>query len=179
MLKHTTMSLGNTNDVNNKGHNYAWQRAVIELLKSISTGLSPITGYSLQVTQLAVEANLAAILNYLTDTPNKPLNPVRGYSKNITDTNAHDVVPAGGLGIKNYINQILVTNEHASVGTLVDIIEETTGTILYTGFAAAGGGGFSVSFPTPLVQDTTNKKIQAQCTTTGSNVTVSISGYKI
>lgn len=171
------MSLGNTNDQGNKGNNYPWQRAVIELLKSISTGISPITGYSLEVTQLAVEADLAAILNYLTDTPNKPLNPVRGYSKNISDTNVHDVLAAGGTNIKNYITQILVTNGSSSVGTLVDIIDEDL-TILYTGYAAANGG-FSVSFPTPLVQNATNKKIQAKCTTGSADVTVSISGWKI
>jgi hypothetical protein len=107
-----------------------------------------------------------------------PNNPVSGYAKNIVNTTATDVLAAGGAGVKNYITQILVTNASTSVGTLVDIVEETSGTVLYTGYAGPEGG-FSVSFTTPLVQGTANKKIQAKCVTTGADVTVSISGYKI
>lgn len=103
---------------------------------------------------------------------------VSGYSKSITDTAVHDVLPAV-VGGKNCITHILVTNAHATNGTLVDIVEETSGTILYTGYAAPAGGGFSVTLPTPLIQPTAGKKIQAQCGTNTTSTTVSISGYKI
>lgn len=106
-----------------------------------------------------------------------PTYPVRGYAKNIVNTTVTDVVLAGGTGLKNHITQILVTNGSLSVGTLVDIIEETSGEVLYTGYAGPQGG-FSCSFSTPMVQTTDNKKIQAKCITTGADVTVSINGYK-
>jgi hypothetical protein len=105
-------------------------------------------------------------------------NEVRGVTDSIVNLNATDVLPAAGVGLYNKITSILVTNGHATVGTYVNIIEETSGDIIATGYAAAGGGGFVVNPPTPLKQLTTNKKIQAQCETTGSNVRVCISGFK-
>ncbi len=146
-----------------------------DLVPYVPATVTVSNAFNLEATQLNVDASLTSIMN----NPLNPLAPVRGYFKNITDNTAHDLLAAGGAGVKNYITQILVTNEHATVGTLVDIIEETSGDILYTGYAAPIGGGFSISFPTTLVQLTSNKKVQAICATTGANVTVSISGYKI
>lgn len=105
-------------------------------------------------------------------------NEVRGVTGSITNTTATDVLAAAGAGLYNNISNILVTNGHASVGTYVNIIEETTGNVLCTGYAAAAGGGFSVPYPVAIKQLTANKKIQAQCVTTGADVRVCISGFK-
>jgi len=100
-----------------------------------------------------------------------------GYTAAITGVVATDVIVAPGAGLFTYITQVLVTNSHATVGTLVTIQTED-GTGLYAGYAAPAGGGFSVSFTVPIKMPVANKKLQAICTTTGANVYVSASGYK-
>ena len=100
-----------------------------------------------------------------------------GYTAAITGVVATDVIVAPGAGLFTYITQVLVTNSHATVGTLVTIQTED-GTGLYAGYAAPTGGGFSVSFTVPIKMPVANKKLQAICTTTGANVYVSASGYK-
>lgn len=101
---------------------------------------------------------------------------VSGYTAAITGVAATDVIIAPGAGLFTYITQVLVTNSHATVGTLVTIQTED-GTGLYAGYAAPAGGGFSVSFTVPIKMPVANKKLQAICTTTGANVYVSASGY--
>lgn len=148
------MSLGNLKTSGQGGKNTPFQRTLMEvlveansLLTTISAGTSPIV-----------------------------LETTKGYAKSITDTTLTEVLPGAGAGLKNYINQILVTNASTTVGTIVDIIEETTGDIIATGYASPEGG-FSASYPTAQPQSTANKKIYAQCTTTGASVTVSVAGY--
>ena len=102
---------------------------------------------------------------------------VSGYTAPITDLIARDVIVAPGAGLFTYVTQVLVTNSHATVGTLVTIQTED-GTGLYAGYAAPAGGGFSVSFTVPIKMPVANKKLQAICGTTGANVYVSASGYK-
>jgi hypothetical protein len=111
----------------------------------------------------------------------QPVNQVEktgtsGYTAAITDLTATDVIAAPGVGLFTYVTQVLVTNSHATVGTLVTIQTED-GTGLYAGYAAPAGGGFSVSFTVPIKMPVANKKLQAICTTTGANVYVSASGY--
>lgn len=111
----------------------------------------------------------------------QPVNQVEktgtsGYTAAITGVAATDVIIAPGAGLFTYVTQILVTNSHATVGTLVTIQTED-GTGLYAGYAAPAGGGFSVSFTVPIKMPVANKKLQAICGTTGANVYVSASGY--
>jgi hypothetical protein len=112
----------------------------------------------------------------------QPVNQVEktgtsGLTAAITGVAATDVIVAPGVGLFTYITQVLVTNSHATVGTLVTIQTED-GTGLYAGYAAPAGGGFSVSFTVPIKMPVANKKLQAICGTTGANVYVSASGYK-
>ena len=101
---------------------------------------------------------------------------VSGFTGAITGVAATDVIAAPGVGLFTYITQILVTNSHATVGTLVTIQTED-GTGLGAGYAGPAGGGFSVSFPVAIKMPVANKKLQAICGTTGANVYVSASGY--
>jgi len=142
--------------------------------KSVAELLKLIRDYTNDAEGVGAATHLKNIRAYVN--PATPLSNC--YAKNITTTTEADIVQAGGIGVKNYINQILVTNGSSSTGTIVDIIEHTTGLVLYTGYAAANGG-FSVSLPTPLVQSTANTKLQAKCTTAGADVTVSVNGFKI
>lgn len=103
-------------------------------------------------------------------------NEIRGYVEAITTNTAQDII-AAQTGAYSYVNAILVTNSHATQGTIVRI-QDDTGNVMWSGYAAPVNGGFTVTFPTPLKSSTTNTKIQAICGTTGASVTVSISGFK-
>ena len=104
-------------------------------------------------------------------------NLVSGATSAITDTTSTSVIASAGASTRNYITSVLVTNSHATVGTTVTITDGSGGTALYRGYAAPVGGGFAVSFPTPL-RGSAATAVHAVCGTTGSNVYVSASGYK-
>jgi hypothetical protein len=73
----------------------------------------------------------------------------------------------------NCITTLVITNAHATVGTVVKVMDETSGFVLFQGYAAAGGGGFSIDFSKmPLKQQTQGKKVQVQCVTAGADVYV-------
>ena len=92
----------------------------------------------------------------------------------ITDT-ADDVVKASaGAGLRNYITSLTVTNSHATVGTVVEVKDGST--VIHRGYAAPAGGGYAVTFPTPL-KGTAATAINVANITTGSNTYVSMSGY--
>lgn len=105
-----------------------------------------------------------------------PENFVNGTTAAITDTTSTAIIAASGsASIRNYVTSVLVTNSHATVGTFVKILEGAN--IICEGYAAAAGGGFSATFPTPL-RGAGNTAINAQPVTTGANVIASASGYK-
>jgi hypothetical protein len=82
---------------------------------------------------------------------------------------------AGAAGIRNYLTSLTVTNSDATVGTVVEIRDGTT-TVMFRGYAAPLGGGFSVSFPTPL-KGTAATAINVYCMTASAEVYVSGSGF--
>lgn len=92
----------------------------------------------------------------------------------ITDT-ADDVVKASaGAGIRNYVTSLTVINSHATVGTVVELKDGST--VIHRGYAAPLGGGYTVTFPTPL-KGTAATALNVACVTTGSNTYVNASGY--
>jgi len=103
-----------------------------------------------------------------------PERSISGVTASITGTANTSVIAAPGAGLRNYITHILVTNGHATVGTYVQIKDGTT--VIYDGFAAAAGGGWSATFPKPL-RLTANTALQAANVTTGSDTKVSASGF--
>lgn len=104
---------------------------------------------------------------------------ISGCSVALTDTTATNVVATdSGAGLKWYVTDILVTNSHATVGTLVTIQDdEGTPTVLWQGFAAALGGGFSCHFVTPI-PTAANAHIHAVNGTTGSSTYICVSAFK-
>ncbi|WP_142249751.1 hypothetical protein [Bradyrhizobium sp. UNPF46] len=104
-----------------------------------------------------------------------PENFLNGTTSAITDTTSTTAIGAQGAGIRIYVTSVIVTNSHATVGTFVKILDDTT--IIWEGYAASLGGGFTQSFPVPL-RGTANKDIKIQCVTTGANVIASVAGYK-
>ncbi len=107
-----------------------------------------------------------------------PENFVSGLTAAMTGTTSTSLLaqPAGSL--RNYVTHIIATNSHATVGTFVIIQDGSGGTTLYEGYAAAAGGGFSISFPVPLRQPTAATALYVQDVTTGANVIASATGYK-
>lgn len=109
-----------------------------------------------------------------------PRNPsfspenVNGVTASIITTDLTEVIPAPGAGQSIYLSDLLVTCAHASVGTYVEILAGLT--VIWKGYAAAAGGGFTQAFKYPIrIGD--NVKINAKCVTDASDVIVSASGY--
>ena len=97
---------------------------------------------------------------------------------NYTTNTGADVIAAAGVGVRIAVTSVLVTNAHATVSTKVSIRDGTT--VKIVGYAPALGGGFSLNAGgRPLFITTANAAANAICTTTGADVDVSISGYKI
>lgn len=94
------------------------------------------------------------------------------------DNTADDVIVAAGAGVRIVVTAVMVTNAHATVGTKVEIRDGTT--VKIQGFAAATGGGFSYGDGTGvLFVGTANTAVTGRCVTTGADVDINVSGYKI
>lgn len=103
-----------------------------------------------------------------------PEKLTRGASGAITALADTPVIAAPGAGLRLYITHLLVTNSHATVGTVVQI--KDGGTMIYEGYARQDGGGFSIPLPAPL-RLSVNTPLNAANLTNGSNIYVSASGY--
>lgn len=92
----------------------------------------------------------------------------------ITDT-ADDAVFGAVGSVKHYITHFSAMNAHATVGTWVYLKDGST--VIYSGYCAAGGGGFAATFPTPIA-GTANTAINVANATTGAATRVNVSGYQ-
>ncbi len=101
-----------------------------------------------------------------------------GSTSSMIGTTTTQIIASPGAPLTNYITNILATNGHATQGTYIRIQDGSGGTTIYEGYAAAAGGGFSVSFPAPLKQPSSVAGLFAVNVTTGSNTIVSASGFK-
>lgn len=99
---------------------------------------------------------------------------VAGATAAITDTTSTSVIASAGGSLRNCVTAVIVSNSHATVGTFVKILDGST--IVWEGYAAAVGGGFSSTFPIPL-RGTAATAINCQPVTTGANVICSAQGY--
>lgn len=97
-------------------------------------------------------------------------------SGGITNTTGVTAKAAAGAGVRNYITMAQVINGHASVDTDVQIRDGAAGTVLWRGFAKAGGGGCVAKFDPPL-RGTANTLVEVACGTTGTATYVNLQGY--
>lgn len=105
----------------------------------------------------------------------EPQTIVRGYTSSaVTTTASTEMIAAKGASNRIYITALLVTNSHATVGTLVNILSGST--VIWSGYAAPAGGGYAISFPIPL-RCGANEAVNLQCGTNGSNVYGSVNGF--
>lgn len=103
-----------------------------------------------------------------------PANEVYGVTAEMTATTSTSVIASAGSGVRNYITQCIGTNAHATVGTFIKILDGAT--LMFEGYAAAVGGGWSATFLMPL-RGTAATAVNAQNVTTGADTVVSCSGY--
>lgn len=103
-----------------------------------------------------------------------PDSLVFGAPSVFTTTSSVQLLASPGSNLRNYVTHILATNTGA-VATTINIVD--VGQVIYSGYAAASGGGFSATLPAPLKQPTQNVALYVGMTTT-SSVIVSASGYK-
>lgn len=102
-----------------------------------------------------------------------PNSYVSGVTSLITGLASVQVLAPAAAGQRNYITQLLVTNG-AAVGTFVNIYDATN--VIYSGYAAGAGGGFSISFPSPLRQSSIAGNLSV-ASSIQSSIIVSASGY--
>lgn len=98
---------------------------------------------------------------------------ISAVTSTLTGVGLTSVLNAAGTSIKNYVTHIMVTNA-ASVATIVDI-KDGGGAVIYSGFAAASGGGFSSNI-NPPVSGSANKSVDAQPRAQASIIVV-LTGY--
>lgn len=95
----------------------------------------------------------------------------------LTNTTATQALAAPGSGKHWYIYGLLITNEHASVDTVVQILSAST--VKWHGLAKANGGGFSETFPFNCpIRCGDNEAVMIACLTTGSAIRASVAAVK-
>lgn len=97
-----------------------------------------------------------------------------GPTGGITDTSDDAIQAAGGAGVRHYMTSLTVINAHATVST--EVVIKDGSTVIHRGYAAAGGGGYAITFPTPL-RGSAATALNVANITTGAAVHVSASGY--
>ena len=102
-----------------------------------------------------------------------PASMISGVTSVITGLSSVQVLAPAPGGQRNYITNLLVTNA-AATGTVVYLYDG--GNVLYAGYAAASGGGFSLSMPSPLKQSSIAGNLSAMASVQAS-IIVSASGY--
>jgi hypothetical protein len=104
--------------------------------------------------------------------------PEQRVSATINRTNAESGQLAAALAAGAYVvTAIMVTNASATVSTKVEILDAAT--VKWRGYAFKEGGGFFVSDPNGLFVTTKNQALNGKCVTTGADVDITISAYKI
>lgn len=100
---------------------------------------------------------------------------LQGNPAAVTDGAAHNVIAAQSTGIRIYLEDLVITNSHATQGTLVSITDGPGGTVLVQGYAAPAGGGFSWR---GFRVGSGATALSVICGTSGANVIVSAGGYR-
>lgn len=136
-------------------------------------GLTPVAVTNLQGASVSgtIGASILGAVNVQYANPGSLLQGV--ISAPITGIASVILLAAPPASQRNYISHLLVTNS-AAVGTVVGLVDN--GVVIYAGYAAPNGGGFSSSFPIPMQQPGTNKGLYVVSSVQAS-VYVSASGY--
>ncbi len=104
-----------------------------------------------------------------------PENFLSGKTAAITGTSDTEVIAAQGSGVRIYVTSACFTNSHATVGTEIVLMDNTTEILRV--YQKALEPSIQLTFPVPL-RLTANQALQVKNITTGSNTFVSAQGYK-
>lgn len=85
-------------------------------------------------------------------------------------------ISAPGAGLHLNITDVLVTNSDASLGSVVEFLDGTAGSVIIHGFASSDGGGFAKSFRTPR-RLSANKSLLFHMGTSAAHCYVTVSGF--
>ena len=104
---------------------------------------------------------------------------VRGaQTSSMTGTTSTSLIAASGnASLKTYVTSCGCTNGHATQGTYIKFQDGNGGTALWSGFAAAVGGGFAVTSNEPLFVTTANTALYVANETTGSDTRCWAAGF--
>jgi hypothetical protein len=103
-----------------------------------------------------------------------PENSLSGTTAAMTATTATDIIAAQASGVRIYCTSIIVANQHATVGTAVQILDGAT--VVATVYVdAKKTEGFAFPFP---LRGTAATALRALNVTTGSSTIVTAIGYK-
>ena len=102
---------------------------------------------------------------------------VSGISGIVEDSTSTEIIPSAGSAVSIFLTTLMVTNS-GDIGTNVGISSGSMGSVLWAGHASPDGGGFSVSFPSPLMFEQ-GDGVYLNCEMSGSiAVIASAAGYK-
>lgn len=102
-------------------------------------------------------------------------NLVYGVSTDtMSTTSAFTIIAAPTTDLSIHLTSLLVTNEDADTGVVVNIADGAT--VKWKGYAAKAGGGFASHFPAPL-KWTAGTAVTAYCSSTDASVHVSAAGF--
>jgi hypothetical protein len=102
-----------------------------------------------------------------------------GAAGGLVNTTGIAAKAAGAAGVRNYVTGIQCMNSHQTTGTEIEVRDGAAGTVIYRGWAQAGGGGFAAKFEPPLRGTAATLVEIAEVTATGSaGVVCNLQGYE-
>lgn len=91
----------------------------------------------------------------------------------VTTSDQQVLAAAPGAGARYYVHALIAVV--SSIASVVHLLDGNT--VIWRGYCAADGGGFTQTFPYPLRQPTANTSLGFQFTTSGANGFVSVAGF--
>jgi hypothetical protein len=168
----TTTNIGNTGGL---GANNATAVGNPETVAGFAQTAEPTLAAAGQTSALATDlAHKLINLPYA-----NPENFVQGTAAAVATTPGTSLLPSAGTGLFNYITSISCFNSGSSATTVV-LTNGSGGTTFWQGYAAATGGGFTISFPTPIGGKslTAATAVFAFAGTSTTSLSCNASGYK-
>lgn len=121
----------------------------------------------------SVEGDLSSTRRMPIET--KRTDGVQGTSgSDITTTTAGELLAAGTGGARYYIETLIVSNSHATQGTVVQLLDGST--VKAQCPAGPNYGGCVVNFPTPI-RGTADTAVNCKALTSGAAVRCTVTGF--
>lgn len=155
------------NQGGNAGLASAWPVKITNGSQTATVNASSMLSVSVD-NSIVVGSVIGAITPYA-----QPNSFVSAVTSVITTTASVVTLQAPSATLRNHITHILATNG-GTVGTYINLVDG--GQVIYAGYAAGSGGGFSATLPVPLRQPTSGLGLFVGTTATTS-VVVAITGY--